>query len=747
MDAQSDSDPPPCNPQPPGKIRKALKLFSKRKPGGVARIFSVNVKGEGGLKSPPSRSQTLDGLTDIAASDAAAKSVELDQEDSHKDFAAMDDPTSIKEHNLESSSTRQSICSLTSAKSLSFLSMLRWNRKGGGEKTDTQTESQRSGQQKKGLKSLFGSVHWHRRDREDEDKASTDPPRLASRSNSVEIIRENLTLTSRSEHHFTDESEIEQLSPSQNDYVPPEDTKVSGAAKPSTNDRLSMLLGDTSSIVSLDTLGGGGDIVADIEAEWVKVSSHVEVKAITADSVKNEKDLLGHKPAPFISSSSTLPSSTSKLISLSTSPKTMPSPATKQTLPPPSSPSPTTSTQPILSYISSPTLSHAKEPLASPVQSQDSFLILSSNIIPDHITIPESHSTTPTLTIPAKPTLTPTSPLTPEPSPNPSPTILPPSFLANISKPFIPVTEKHLEPAAAAYATITEPNYAPSQTTSSNVACTPITRPNYSISQDIKHSSASVTKYPPFITSTKPVPTAPVIRPKIVTTFGLSTSRNTAPIIKPEPKQSTHQNKSGPLQIEKNGSRSLISNQQTLSSTTKNPPHKAESAHPLLPSEYSQLPSLSTKPGEKEQEGVVSARVVEGFQHAFMPEKTTQITKPTNLSRIPVSGGGKLKQHQKDVQSNGEGRMSNLPSPTIHEEEASISPSQECSSKGALSDLSTESGAQSSNEDMLDSVAQPTTGTVSTQRESKIPIKTWFYCNLSLFARKTRGSTLQDSCL
>lgn len=773
MDAQSDScEPPPCDPQPPGKIRKALKLFSKRKPGsGVASIFSVRVKDEDELKSLPSRSKTIDGLTETVATGAEEESVDLDQEDSQKEDAASDELTSMK-NNLESTSTRLSISSLTSAKSLSFLSKLRRNRKGGGGERLAQTETQRCGQQRKGLKSLFGSVRWYRKDKEEDNEVLPGPPLLASRSNSVEIMKENLTLTPRPARHSTDESKFEQQPlPSQDDHVTSEDSnKVSGAAKPSTNDRLSTLLGDISSILSLDSFAGGGDIVADVEAEWVKVSSRVEVEAGTGEALKNEKALLAPKTTLFVaptlsSTSSSIPSPTTKLISSFTPPKPMPNPTTKQTLSPPSTPSPTTSAKFIPSHISPPTFNLTTKTVPSPVFSPDSSPIPSPNTIPIPITIPKSPPTTPNLTIPTKLTLTPTSPLTPEPSPKPSPTLFPALSPVTISKTLISLTEKAPEPAAA-FAIITEPTHTPSPTMkpTPTAAPTPITRPIHSITQDTKHSSAQVTKYPPFITSTKPVSTAPVIRPKIVTTFGLSTSRNTAPITKPEPKQSAHQIKSGPFQsqTEKNGSGSIVpkaspaepepphfakhlfgaSNQPTpatASATSENPPHNPELIHTSLPSGSSLLPTLLIRPapnialcyvprGEKGQKDVASPREVEDPQPAssYKPEKSL-IMRPTILSKIPVSGGGKSKQHHKDVQSNGEEKQCNLPTP-VHEEETMISLSRESSSKDALSDLSTESGAITpflsySNDDILDSAACPTIGTVSIPRESKIPIK------------------------
>lgn len=121
MDAQSEScEPPPCDPQPPGKIRKAFKLFGKRKPGSsVASIFSMRGKGDGGPKSPPSISKTLDGLKEPTAPEAEAEQVDLDQEDeSQQEDAPMEEFTSGN-MNSETTPTRHSISSLTSAKSLS----------------------------------------------------------------------------------------------------------------------------------------------------------------------------------------------------------------------------------------------------------------------------------------------------------------------------------------------------------------------------------------------------------------------------------------------------------------------------------------------------------------------------------------------------------------------------------------------------------------------------------------------------
>uniref|UniRef100_A0A9J8BDD7 Si:ch211-244c8.4 n=2 Tax=Cyprinus carpio TaxID=7962 RepID=A0A9J8BDD7_CYPCA len=303
MDAQSEScEPPPCDPQPPGKIRKAFKLFSKRKPGSsVASIFSIRGKGDG-PKSPPSRSKTLDVLNEPTAPEAEAEQVDLDQEDeSQQDDAPMEEFTG-RNMNSETTPTRQSISSLTSAKSLSFLNMLRKGRRGLTGERQAQTESQRPGRQRKGLKGLFGTVRWRGKEKEDDEEAEPGPPLLASRSNSVEIIKESLTLTPGPPPRSVEGTE-EKPTPQEGPTSSEVSAKVSGASKPPANERLSTLLGDISSILSFDSLTACGDIVADVEAEWVKASSRMEgapstLKVDNSEKTSSSTTSTRSKPSP-----------------------------------------------------------------------------------------------------------------------------------------------------------------------------------------------------------------------------------------------------------------------------------------------------------------------------------------------------------------------------------------------------------------------------------------------------------------
>uniref|UniRef100_A0AAY3ZX06 APC membrane recruitment protein 2 n=1 Tax=Denticeps clupeoides TaxID=299321 RepID=A0AAY3ZX06_9TELE len=281
MDVQSEScEPPPSDPQAPGKIRKAFKLFGKGKPGSsVASIFSRRSKGEGAPKSTFSRSKTLEGLSESMAAPQDAQEAQV-------------------------SPARPSISSITSAKSLNFLSLLRKTRRGtGGGDRQVHTESQRGGRQRKGLKGLFGSIRWRRRDEEHDEDGP--PPLTASRSNSVEIIKEDLTLTPRPPQRADAErdQECQQETPNvgganEAKAATMATSQLTASSADPPSDRLSTLLADISSILSFDSLTGCGDIVADVEAEWVKASNRVGAAAAAAASAGGDESNSGDKTSP-----------------------------------------------------------------------------------------------------------------------------------------------------------------------------------------------------------------------------------------------------------------------------------------------------------------------------------------------------------------------------------------------------------------------------------------------------------------
>uniref|UniRef100_A0A8C7L2Y1 APC membrane recruitment protein 2 n=1 Tax=Oncorhynchus kisutch TaxID=8019 RepID=A0A8C7L2Y1_ONCKI len=309
MDIQSESSElSPCDPQPAGKIRKAFKLFGKRKPGS---IFSIRGKGEGNNKSPIARSKTVEGLT------------ESEPEVSHREEEeALEEPLGDAGDPAIPSAGRPSISSMTSAKSLSFLMKLRRSRRGGPDRR-FRTESQPKVRQRRGLKGLFNSLAWNQREKEARDEAETPPSPLlmSSRTNSVEIIKEDMTLTPRPAPRSQDvpepepgqESPVSSKSPtvkessassssettapsvttdsvteSNEDVLPPLPTTEPPPLDPAV-DRLSSLLADISSLISFDSLTGCGDISAEVEAEWGKACPTVGTGPGTKGAVAGEK--------------------------------------------------------------------------------------------------------------------------------------------------------------------------------------------------------------------------------------------------------------------------------------------------------------------------------------------------------------------------------------------------------------------------------------------------------------------------
>uniref|UniRef100_A0A3B4YU36 APC membrane recruitment protein 2-like n=1 Tax=Stegastes partitus TaxID=144197 RepID=A0A3B4YU36_9TELE len=295
MDVQTENtDPPPCESQPSGKIRKGFKLFGKRKPG---NIFSIRSKGDGNNKSPVMRSNTLDGLSETPAPDSEQEAdKEKGQELSDGEREQADEEPLGEDGVLAAAHARTSISSVSSAKSLSFLSLLRGGRRGVGDRR-VQTVSQPTGRQRRGLKGLFSNVKFRSKDKEDKEEAPPSPLLMSSRANSVEIIKEDLTLTPKSQPRSLDSPETESYEPTKS-LATPDSAPTSPSKSPQvktvskTNEHvspfptseppmvpgdtsLSCLLADISSLLTFDSITGGGDIMADVEAEWGKASSAI----------------------------------------------------------------------------------------------------------------------------------------------------------------------------------------------------------------------------------------------------------------------------------------------------------------------------------------------------------------------------------------------------------------------------------------------------------------------------------------
>lgn len=152
MEVQTEcSDPPLCDPQPPGKLNKAaFKLFGKRKSGSsMPSIFSVRNKGEGTGK-------------------AAGKPLELVRSKTH-DGLITDTPSELDGHRKEESASNDQLHAGTPdgastaplrssiTKSFSFFSLLRRSSSRAGDGTAT------VGRRGRGLKGLFSSMRWRRK--------------------------------------------------------------------------------------------------------------------------------------------------------------------------------------------------------------------------------------------------------------------------------------------------------------------------------------------------------------------------------------------------------------------------------------------------------------------------------------------------------------------------------------------------------------------------------------------------------
>lgn len=294
MDVQTEStDPLPCESQSSGKIRKGFKLFGKRKPG---NIFTIRSKGDGNNKSPVNKSKSLDGISETGEPDLVQEpDRDRGQEVSQGEMEQREEEA-LGEGGIQAlAHSRNSVSSTSSARSLKFLSLLRGGRRGTGDRR-VHTVSQPVGRQRRGLKGLFGTIRLKSKDKEE---APPSPLLKSSRANSVEIIKEDLTLTPKVQPRSLDSPETENTksvkslssqdstpsTPSEavdsrvtadnvstaNEHVPPLPTSQP-PLEPGDNS-LSNLLADISSLLTFESISGGGDVMANVEAEWGKANA------------------------------------------------------------------------------------------------------------------------------------------------------------------------------------------------------------------------------------------------------------------------------------------------------------------------------------------------------------------------------------------------------------------------------------------------------------------------------------------
>ncbi|XP_068037364.1 APC membrane recruitment protein 2 [Anomalospiza imberbis] len=184
MDSHCDCvEPPPAAEQPSGRINKtAFKLFRRRKSGGtMPSIFGVRSRGgegKGAGKPGMVRSRTHDGLADAVL------------ESSKKEEPGGGEAPSREAQERPAGSLGGPAGSAV-AKSHSFFSLLRKN----GRQAEG-AEPRAGGRQKKGLKGIFSSMRWHKKDKngkEERGETSDIPSGLimpGSLTASLECIKE-----------------------------------------------------------------------------------------------------------------------------------------------------------------------------------------------------------------------------------------------------------------------------------------------------------------------------------------------------------------------------------------------------------------------------------------------------------------------------------------------------------------------------------------------------------------------------
>ncbi|NXD93905.1 AMER2 protein, partial [Chaetorhynchus papuensis] len=183
MDSHCDCAEPPAAEQPSGRINKtAFKLFRRRKSGGtMPSIFGVRSRGgegKGAGKPGMVRSRTHDGLADAVL------------ESSKKEEPGGGDPQSREAQERPAGSLGGPAGSAV-AKSHSFFSLLRKN----GRQAEG-AEPRAGGRQKRGLKGIFSSMRWHKKDKngkEERGETSDIPSGLimpGSLTASLECIKE-----------------------------------------------------------------------------------------------------------------------------------------------------------------------------------------------------------------------------------------------------------------------------------------------------------------------------------------------------------------------------------------------------------------------------------------------------------------------------------------------------------------------------------------------------------------------------
>ncbi|XP_005286756.2 APC membrane recruitment protein 2 [Chrysemys picta bellii] len=211
MDLHCDCAETPAVEPPSGKINKtAFKLFKRRKSGGtMPSIFGVKNKGgdgKGSSKAGMVRSKTHDGLADVVL------------ESSKKEESSLGGGGGVDQLNRDINTRTVAGLNVSSnssvAKSHSFFSLLKKNGKsenGKGENADQRAGSR----QKKGLKGIFSSMRWHKKDKNGkEERGETSEIQSSlimsgSLTASLECIKEEAPKPLSEPQYATEEISIE----------------------------------------------------------------------------------------------------------------------------------------------------------------------------------------------------------------------------------------------------------------------------------------------------------------------------------------------------------------------------------------------------------------------------------------------------------------------------------------------------------------------------------------------------------
>ncbi|KAG3292782.1 APC membrane recruitment protein 2, transcript variant X2 [Ictidomys tridecemlineatus] len=156
----------PAAEQPSGKINKAaFKLFKKRKSGGtMPSIFGVKNKGDGKSSGPTGmvRSRTHDGLAEVVVLEGSKKEEPRAGGDSGGGRGGgRPNPGPPR----AAGTGVGSLANSSVAKSHSFFSLLKKNGRSENGKGDPAEASKAGGKQKRGLKGIFSSMRWHKKDK------------------------------------------------------------------------------------------------------------------------------------------------------------------------------------------------------------------------------------------------------------------------------------------------------------------------------------------------------------------------------------------------------------------------------------------------------------------------------------------------------------------------------------------------------------------------------------------------------